>query len=59
MDYKFGCVIEIEEGLIPNEPYMLASISEKEFVLISLIDGNRWYKAQVFNGEVKKKIYLI
>lgn len=55
MDYKFGCVIEIEEGLIPNEPYILAKINVREFILVSLFDGNTWFKPQVFNGEVKEK----
>ena len=57
MDYRFGCVIELD-GLIPNEPYILARIDCEKFALISLIDGNRWFEPQFFSGEVKEEDLL-
>jgi len=57
MDYKFGCVIEIDSNIL-NEPYILSHIDCEKFALISLIDGNRWSEPQYYSEEVKEEDLL-
>jgi len=62
MDYKFGCVIEIDikSEFITKEPYVLACVGggKNKFTLISIIDGSCWSKSQFFSGEVKEEDLL-